>query len=198
LKRILLAALAAGLLMPVAPSANASPSGETYSGGCSLNTGTDPSQTVGGQDVFTGQLSVRTVTYSSNPAENPVSATVTCEVRVNDVPQTNASVTASGPIAQAGAKVVTYVRHTNDIVDVCITVSFSPVPGTVSSCAPATTITIPPKEVNDLIAQYLDPAICAILIALAPGVPPAVTIDPTGDTEINGAPFWDCPPYVET
>jgi hypothetical protein len=49
---------------------------------------------------------------------------------------------------------------------------------------------------NDRVFAPLDGTICARLVALAPGVPGVVDIDPTGDTSVAGSPFWDCPPYT--
>lgn len=37
--------------------------------------------------------------------------------------------------------------------------------------------------------------LCAALAALAPGLPPYVTIDGQGDVYLTGEWFWDCPPY---
>jgi hypothetical protein len=49
---------------------------------------------------------------------------------------------------------------------------------------------------NARVLVPLDGTVCPRLAALAPGVPGVIDIDPTGDTSVAGAPFWDCPPYA--
>ncbi len=45
---------------------------------------------------------------------------------------------------------------------------------------------------------WTDPVVCGYLQSLYPGLPPALTVEPSGDTYYAGQFFWDCPPYEVT
>lgn len=40
-----------------------------------------------------------------------------------------------------------------------------------------------------------EPKVCAAFVALAPGIPGTVDIEPDGDLYVAGEWIWDCPPY---
>ena len=71
------------------------------------------------------------------------------------------------------------------------------VPG---SCNTARPQEVPPRPVRELldlvwaIVEAADETVCPRLASLGPGAGP-VTIEPEGDTSIDGELFWDCPPY---
>jgi hypothetical protein len=220
LKRILLATLAVGMLAVGVPAATAGDD-SIYSGGCGLNTATDPSSQVGQEDQFQGQLSVRTTTYDTtpDPGDGPVGATSTCDLYVNTTIVD--SVSATGAPVQANAKATSYVKHDSDVVKLCLTVDYADDTETVVVCAEVTTVRIPPQIVSDTLVgvidtvfgildpvftaiddllggierDQIDPRVCPVLAAHAGSVGP-VTIDGQGDVYIDGELFWDCPPYV--
>ncbi len=47
----------------------------------------------------------------------------------------------------------------------------------------------------DASATYVDPLLCPLFVAAAPGVPGVVDIRPDGDVYVAGTAVWDCPPY---
>jgi hypothetical protein len=50
-------------------------------------------------------------------------------------------------------------------------------------------------EVAGASATYVDPILCPLFVAAAPGVPGVVDIHPDGDLYVAGTFVWDCPPY---
>jgi hypothetical protein len=60
----------------------------------------------------------------------------------------------------------------------------------------------PPQNLNtndcvpDGETGLVDPTVCPILAAVAPGIPGVIGITPEGDTTVGVVgPVWDCPPY---
>lgn len=196
MKRIVTASLATALLgVGVAPASAAAES--TYNGLCSYDTFAQQTLTNG---EYRGEMDVRTVVYSPVATDNPVTAMVTCRIRVNGTTVQYASF--SGTTVVAGAVPVRLTIGDNDTVDICTDIDF------LSDATPDVTCaqhggdwSLPPQSVIDLANDALtatDPLVCAALRAASPGVPPAVAIDPSGDTYLNGELLWDCPPYART
>jgi hypothetical protein len=78
-------------------------------------------------------------------------------------------------------------------------VSFGTAPPNVQECMEIDSVTVechsmPVVGIPD--RTVLDPIVCPILKALAPGLPPVVTIQPDGDLYVfSTGRLYDCPPY---
>ena len=156
-------------------------------GGCSFVAATDA---VAGQGQMTGEIDIEAVVYSANPADNPMSATFTCYIKVNGATQPGAVVTATGTVVVVGGGVITYTSNSvTDFVQLCQDVSYSNGTNT-SECFEAETFEIPPP----IVWEIVDPLICPIIAMAAPGAGP-VFINSQGDVWIDGEGFFDCPPY---
>lgn len=186
-----LSVLVTGALLVVGTPAVHAAAAHHYRGGCGLDASTDPTQQIVNPDTFVGVLYASAVVYSDGAYANPVSATVTCTVKVNGVTRGTASFV--GTVAVSGAAQTAFLATDSDITTVCTTVWFHG-GGTVQDCAYTSDVTFPPYEVTDLLG-FVDPTMCPILAALAPGVPGVVDIEADGDTYVAGGPFWNCPPY---
>jgi hypothetical protein len=167
-------------------------------GGCGWHNaveGTHPSTAAG----WWGHLYSATVVYSvTDPAANPVSATVTCTLKVDGVVADDGTYTWSGTGVVAGVSLpFRYFGYEDSYVEVCTRVAYDN--GEVdTSCDPFTTTYIPPQEVVDVLNDVLtvpDPVVCPVLGGLAPGQPGIVDVTPEGDVYVAGEWFWDCPPY---
>ncbi len=153
---------------------------------------------------WTGVLRSNILVYSTqSPADNPVSAIVTCELRVMGTPV--ATATFAGTVVVTGAKRVSYT--TADIneaanVMVCTTIDYtSDDTPTESFCPYVDSVPLLPDQVydagSDIVGaanDVIDPALCPAAASLAPGVPGVVDIGLDGNVSVNGEPFWDCPP----
>ncbi len=200
MRRTLGPALALGLLTLTAPSALAAPNDSKSVGHCGFDT---LNQQNVSETAWTGVLYAAVGVFSYAHG-NVVTARVTCEIRVNGVPQVSASGAGAGLVAFAAP--VTYEADVTDVVSLCTIVDYTsdPTPTSVA-CPEATTTRLPPQETIDLLSYvlgwvngavvgYVDPAACAAFQALAPGHGP-VSITPEGDVYVGGEYFWDCPPY---
>lgn len=174
-----------------------------YIGGCSFVAATDA---VAGQGQMTGEIDVEAIVFSYQSAQNPVSATFTCYIKVNGSAQPGASVTASGTVVVVGGGIVSYTSGSStDHVQLCQSISYSN--GEASDeCFDATSFEIPPP----IIWEIVDPAICPFLedragtyhipspvdrtIVIEPK-DPADDEDIGGDVYIDGELFFDCPRY---
>lgn len=195
-----MAAMAAALTLFGTPVASAAGGPYDYAGGCDAQVTAD---STAGQDMYSGMLRALAVVYSGDPARNPVSATIRCEVRVNGAPASGGVLTASGTTVLAGAAAVTYAASETQFVQVCETVDF---PGfTTQSCHGVAPVQLPPQEITDafdnavaivesLVVDFVDPVVCSVLPQLA-GVTDPVTVEPDGDVYLLGDPIWECPPY---
>ena len=63
-----------------------------------------------------------------------------------------------------------------------------------AACREAISQELVPQPVQDIL-EGLDPAICAIIIANVPDVPPVLDVDEEGDIRVADVLVWDCPPY---
>jgi hypothetical protein len=212
LKKLLMASVI-GMLAVTAPiSAHAD--GVGYTGGCRISTVNDttPDATLGGQNVWNGQVNILVI--ASTPG-----ATITgsCSIKVNGTPQgTILTATQPGVGFAANAGRATFTSAVTDTVSLCTDVTVGGV-ASPQVCVDLTTTPVCPvqvcgpggvlDQVNAILA-LVDPTLCAQLIAISGTVDSLPTagvlyIDPaTGDTYVGGtgpsALFWDCPPYVVT
>lgn len=186
--RLVLGALSAALLMGSAPGAHAAADSERI-GGCSF--AAFQSAVPG---WHSGEMDLAAVVYSPTSG-NPVSATITCVIRVNGVPQPGAMLAASGTVVVAGASVITYEAAPADVVQLCETVDYTG-PGdttpTEDVCHDIVPLEFPPPCCMDPI----DPPICVVLAPLQ-GTYGPVLVEPEGDVHVNGEVQFDCPPYDE-
>jgi hypothetical protein len=208
MKRILVAAIALGMSVLVAPVANASSADSIY-GGCFYdnvsNAGPDGDQYVG----VIGDLSVTT-----DGSGAPTAATVTCWIEVNGVEAPNTRFSYSGSGAQAGTDQTSFTALSTDTVRECQWVSYAD--GTTSSepdCPEPIDVVVPPPGTVDTVFRTIGPVlglvlcadepcayVCPRLVPLAGSYGP-VTIAPDGDVYVFDPlalgvnPIWDCPPY---
>jgi hypothetical protein len=206
-KRALLAVVVTALAGLVAPAAHAA-ADSTYQGGCSY-AAASRNVSFGSLDppgVHTGVLASATVVHSPAPADNPVSAVVTCTVEVDG--QTRATASFAGTVVVAGMQRISFPVAAGESVAWCETVDYT------SDATPTTTVCTDaeppvPQAVIDLVNNIidllnqttglwqLDPTICALLTTLAPTANSTGLADirPDGDTWLFGGKVWDCPPY---
>ena len=169
--------------------------GPGFTGGCRGSFVDPPGG--GDQDFLVGSVDALVV------ANNPTAAiTVQCDLWVNGV--FNSTVlTASGTGIAVNGTAFNRPGFATDVLTLCTVVTIGGPPST--SCRNVVVVPVPPQEVQDLlnaavdtvdgVVKQLDPAICAFLAALAPGVPGVADITPDGDVYVNGQPVYDCPPY---
>jgi len=147
----------------------------------------------GGQDTFTG------VAYgfvaSTTAGEN---VSIRCYVRV-DGSEVSSTATGAGVQAATTTGQVTYTASDTQAVDLCAEWTAGWESGV--ACGRATTTQIPPQEVIDLLNEVaeataiVDPLLCPLLAAAAPGLPGVAEINGEGDVFVIGDKVWDCPPY---
>ena len=156
-------------------------------GGCAFVAATD---VVAGEGQMTGVMVVAAFVYSASTlAENPVSATIACYIKVNFAAQPGAVVAASGTVVVVGGGVITYTSNSvTDFVQLCQDVDYGWF--NTSQCSKAETFEIPPP----IVGQIVDPEICPVIALAAPGAGP-VFINSQGDVWIDGEGFYDCPTY---
>jgi hypothetical protein len=213
LKKLLLAAVV-GMVAATAPiSAHAD--GASYKGTCRISTVNDttPDGTLGGQNVWNGNVNV--VVVANTPGDT-ISAT--CSIKVNGVNQ-GVVLTADKPGVgfAAAADRVTFTAAVTDVVSICTNVTTGSNPPE-SSCVDLTTTPICPAQVcgdGGLLDQafaildgvfttvdgvintvneatkIVDPTLCAALVSISGTVNSLPTsgvlyIDPTGDTYVGG------------
>ena len=160
-------------------------------GGCGFAAATDM---VAGGGQMTGEIDIVAVVYSANPAENPVSATITCYIKVNGATQPGAVCPASGTVVvNRVACVATYTSNSSaDFVQLCQDVDYSgSIPDT-SECFEDITLENPPP----IFWEIVDPIVCAVLRPLAGTSGPGgnVHIDDDGDVYVFGGLWYDCWP----
>lgn len=150
----------------------------------------------GGGGDWTGVAHFQVVLYDSvDTADNPVSADVSCEIRVNG------TVVVSTPPqhvvgAGAGAVPFAYTAGDTDVVAFCtLIVGWSDGTPDVETCRTATGggsggggggTSVPPKAVIDLVAPVYNGAVCPVVGTLAPGVPGVADVTPEGEVHLLG------------
>jgi hypothetical protein len=199
-------ALVLGIVAGSAAPVSANEAGDSTNGGCGFDTNEHPTLT-GGQNV--GVIYDRSAT--TDPAHAPTGATVECWIMVNGVKVDSTDLVASGFGVQANAKQISFPAGDADAVEVCETVTYAD--GTTEPpcydgrCPGAELCPILPQWVldllnlpNDLVIQYVDPAVCPELVKLA-GTYGPITVTADGDVYVPdplalfGGPIYDCPPY---
>lgn len=93
----------------------------TYSGGCSFRTARVPGTP---EDTYTGTMTMTVTLSSPDPADTPVSATVTCYTWVNGVALVD-PLTASGTGVVATGRPVQFTQRPGDIATGCIVVDYT-------------------------------------------------------------------------
>jgi len=212
MKRILIAGLALGVSVLVAPAAHAA-NPDVFHGDCFYDVVEHPPAT--GDDLYTGVIGDRSRTTTGDFPPAPIGAIVTCWIEINGVvaPGTTHSYgdIAGIPGVQAGADPISVTAVAGDWWMLCHRVDFAD--GTTQSeCESPVNIQIPPEcplgtcdligTINRLFIKVIDPVVCPALAQLAGSYPGGVTIDPTGDVSIPDPlglginPVYDCPPYI--
>ena len=184
LKKIMMASLAVGALAFNAPGALADDPPEF---GCNF-------RSVHQEDATGQNFEGAAWGYVVHAEGGNVS--IRCEIRVNGSP---ASTTPTGTGTDGAATTsgrVTFQAGDTDIVT--LVAYYTTEHGSGSRVYPTAVTQVPPQEVidliNDVVIEYVDPALCDILKLLA-GTYGPVFINEQGDVYVNGAPEWDCPPY---
>jgi hypothetical protein len=215
-----------GMLAVTAPI-TAHADGAGFKGTCRISTVNDttPDGTLGGQNVWNGQVNIVVV------ANDAGSISANCSLKVNGVSQGVILDAGAGTGVLAAAGRATFTAAVTDTVTICTNVTTSA--GSESVCVDLTTTPICPVQVcgdggvlDQVIAvldtvfatldgvittvneatKVVDGPLCAQLIGISGTVNSLPTsgvlyIDPaTGDTYVGGTTpadlFWDCPPYV--
>jgi len=179
-RALAVAALAVGAIALNAPVAHAAP---LYAN-CFMN-----------DEGLTGDNHTAAVLGIVATADAP-KVSVRCSIRVDG---TEVASLDSGWMTRVAVTAGTlgYVATDDQHVEICTEWVESSGPSG-SFCRDAGPTEIPPQEVIDLIRDVTsipDALVCPVLISLAPGIPGVVDIDATGDTDLLGVDFWDCPPY---
>ena len=192
-------ALAAALAVPTSAAADP-PVHNHLVGGCSA-TNLSPSP-----DAFHGQLHAAAVAYALWHQHDPVTITrLTCEVRVSGTGVLMVEGETAGPAAFVAPRLVSFPMGFDDWVEVCTVAEVVDAHGqrdTLRAGCDGTTpeMPFPPHPLNEALDHVVwptvDPLACAAFQALAPVVPPPVTITPGGDVYAAGELLWDCPPYA--
>lgn len=181
MNRAILGALAAGLLAVGAPAASAHDNSQVTSA-CALHQSFN---------FVNGGFSY----YLTGAAVTPEvgGGTFWCEIRV-DGDTVASSVHNHGELVFGSAGPLRGWASTLEATDleVCARIDWDDEDTPFEECVPGGDVL---TTVNEEVLKPTDLLTCSVLIALAPGVPGVVDIDPTGDTVVLGIPFWDCPPY---
>lgn len=183
-----------GLLAAGSPPAQAYPS--EHLGECHMIATDDPG---GGTNEFVGLMVAVVAVYDTANVANPVSAYVTCSVRVNGV--THDNLTGIGTTTVVVGGIVGFTARPVDVVQVCTEVYYTD--GTMPSppdCRTAARAGVTPQPVLSL-AEFAkrtaDPAVCLVL-PIVRGIPGLLETDPEGDVYLLGSRIYDCPPYEGT
>ena len=196
MRKLLLGALA-GCLLATATPANSVLTVHTYvaydvdaTDGCvfvAIKDDTLPLLPIGGNHSWTGV----------GVLAAPGTAAARCYIKINGVEERTVPALVSQAGFAVGAVAAGYFFYARlvDYIEFCSDHS-------VTRCDEATVIEVPSQSADDLqrsaAEQFLDPTLCVVLGTQAPGVPPTLNIDPSGDVAIENGPHrrvWDCPPY---
>ena len=179
--RSALGLLAAGLLALGAPVASAHDNSQV-SAACAIQQSLDFVN--GGFEYYL---------YGAAVTAEAGGGTFWCEIRVDGVTEASSLHTHGEHVfgSVGPARGWTSDLEAADL-EVCTRIDWDDAHPPLERCGPAIDAF---GAVNELVLKPTDALTCALLIALAPGIPGVVDIDPTGDTAVAGIPFWDCPPY---
>jgi len=201
MRRILVAALALGASLLVAPTAHADDSDFMY-GDCTF----DSAEVLATSGTHTGWIGDRSVTTTGYAQPRPIGATVTCWIEVNGVVAAGTthsySDLAGVPGVQAGVDPISFTADILDNVQVCETVAYAD--GTTRSHCIYNDLQIPTHrqfEYIDHALRTVETTVCPAMAAAAGTYPGGVTIAPDGDVyvpvplDLWDGPVYDCPPY---
>jgi hypothetical protein len=189
LKKLMISGVAVGLMALNAPIAHAA----VVRSGCGFQSVAQETAT-GGQDTFTGAA------YGYAIFDDQDTHTLKCVVKVDGAAQAETP-PGSGQVVVTTQGQVTYNAAEGATVVLCTVIDDVEV-----GCNVAMEFQVPPQEVIDLLdtifqaisdaSGLLDPIVCTMHQALAPGIPGVIDITPEGDVTLAViGPFWDCPPY---
>ncbi|HVF05341.1 MAG TPA: hypothetical protein VNA20_10900 [Frankiaceae bacterium] len=190
MKTLVVVAALTATLSPVLPAV-ADPGAGSF-GRCG-HTPVPPPDAGGG---YQADLYAAVALYSTTPGADPVSATVTCQARVDSAVADSVSESGTAAVVVHGA--VAFTAPPGTFVELCTVVDYAGATPTTTYCQPWGTTQLPPQEplelADRLLVTYADPVVCPAFKARAPGAGP-VFINEQGDVYVNGSPQWDCPPY---
>lgn len=207
-RMLLVGVMASATVAAVAPVASAAV-GDTVQGGCFFITDEVVATNETGGNAA-GIIGDQSSTQDANGL--PVDATVSCQIRFNDVPAPGTTFSYSGIGAQQGVDTVSFVISPLSSESYCQRVVFADGTDTGWNCTPPFECECtPPADfvaavhsllapVKDVLAPYVDPVVCPVLVA-NPGNYGPVTIKPDGDVYVLDPlaprlnPIYDCPPY---
>jgi len=192
---------AGGLAVPAAHAV----APDRIQGGCFFNS--DGTAATG--DTQTGVIGDRSETTTGDFPPMPIGAAVTCWIDVNGVAAPGTTHTYGDlpgvPGVQAGVDTLVYTAPVGEPVYICQSVQFADGTSIPAECPP-----YQPRCgiegwdcLNDLFTDYIDPAVCPELVALAGSYPDGVTVEPDGDVYVPDPaglglnPVYDCPPYYD-
>ncbi len=200
--RVLIAAVTAAAALLFVPPAHAGTT-SWYEGGCGFD-GVRPSGLTGDPTLYRGHLNARTVLYSTDPTDNPVSATVTCTLRATGGALI-AEATFTGTGVVIGSVPIEF-RSDNSYYEgpwLCETVDFtSDDTPTRTICHAHTSEQFPPEPLFELEDALLanvpgsKESICAALVLAGWATPDqygGYTIGQDGTVYSYDDPLWRCP-----
>ena len=184
MRKLLVCLLAAAALGPAGP-AGADPYTFTHAGRCEL---TFPSS------IGQGYMYAAVVVYARPVKPNPVSADVTCSIRVGSEVRWSRTSSGTTVVEQAGPVSFPASFPADQVFTICTEVVFtSAVAPTETECYDLTRQVVT-QPVTDLTASAVDPLVCPVLAA-QPGTYGVVTITEEGDVRVGVRKVYDCPPY---
>ncbi|HVF04957.1 MAG TPA: hypothetical protein VNA20_08965 [Frankiaceae bacterium] len=195
-----LLATAVAAALAVSPAATAATPSE-YAGGCRWRgVFVDVSDHSGEPDTYPVVVESRTAVYSGDPAANPVSATVTCTLRVGGEPRATASF--SGTAVVAGSQTFSLVLRRDEWLEPCTTIDFTsdgtdtvawcegprggPPPQAVVAAAGELLRHVPGGDVRCAVTRAVEP--------IAPDVYQGLAVLPNGDVYVGDDQLVHCPP----
>jgi hypothetical protein len=168
MRRILIAAVAFGMVAFVVPSASAGASSPDHIwGGCFLDVNQSDPQHMSGV--------IGDVSATVDASGAPTAATVSCSVVVNGVEAPGTRFSYSGNRVQAGADAVSFAATDSDIYWMCEQDVFAD-NTSVTKCPSIQDAQLPPQDVVELLNILFydaDPIVCPELKALAAATAPS-------------------------
>lgn len=207
-RMLLVGVMASATVAAAAPAAGAAGS-DSVQGGCFFTSDelVATNETGGNAVGVIGDLS-----FTQDATGLPADATVSCQIRFNDVPAPGTTFSYSGIGVQAGVDTISFAVPPLSQESLCQRVVFADGTDTGWNCTLSFACECPPPAdfvaivhlllapVKDALAPYVDPVVCPVLAANAGSYGP-VTIKPDGDVYVLDPlaprlnPLYDCPPY---
>ena len=207
-RMLLVGVMASATVTAVAPAAGAA-GGDTIQGGCFFIT----DEVVATYETGGNTIAVIGDQSSTRDANGlPTDATVSCQIRFDDVPAPGTTFSYSGIGVQQGVDTASYAIPPLSQETYCQRVVYADGTDTGWNCTPPFSCECPPPadfvyaihtllaSVKELLPPYVDPTVCPVLAAIAGSYGP-VTIKPDGDVYVLDPlaprlnPVYDCPPY---